>query len=779
MDLLHTGLLYLLPLAAVPVLLHLLSLHRLRTVELSTFRFLFASYVQQRRRMRFLEALIAALRTLFLLLLIFAVARPVISHWSGIFASGAGNDVVMLVDCSASMNAQSGGVSSLDRAKEAATKIAQRLGPDDHLTLLRVAARPEEAFSRFSADAPTIQDSIDSLRTSPGRANLFAALIDAFQGRSEKGRPLVYFFTDGQACTWRELSEQSVERLLPAKARLVVVNVASHKELANVAVVGTPPPREQAIVGLPVRLVPRVVNTSKTRPAEVTLSVFINEKEIARRPLALKAGETFQPEVIYTPTEAGVLRGRFEINRDRFPDDDRYLFAFSVAPQIRVLLVNGSPSPDPFENETLYLRTALTSNVPEVARPQAAVASGPTSVEAVKSLQRSLDVVEVPEGTLNPQTLHDASVVVLANCGSLNAQQYAWLRDFVMDGGGLVIFPGDRVTPGVYNAQFFLLPGPLKQKMLPLTLQPAEGDAQKFDTFRRFELVDYTHPVLSVFDDPKARYLTTANFYRRFPLAPDDPAPGLWSLAGFSAKQPALVEARFGDGVILLAAFPATARWSNLPLKPEFVPLVLRMVNRAARRPEMETPSVVLPEALAEVTVTAAWAPVTARVLNVDGVGTELSFERVGSRLIGAFERTVQQGYYTVEGTGGTPTAPKGARGAFAVNLAPEESQLTLVAEDDVRRWLPGVELSMVDATAEAQQEFGAIGQGHEIWRFLLALTFLAIGVEFLLATLSGRRAEGEESAADRIRRVARRRWFRWPGRGGSPRGDLTQRIQV
>ena len=41
----------------VPILLHLLTLHRLRTVELSTYRFLFDSYVQQRRQMKFLEAL--------------------------------------------------------------------------------------------------------------------------------------------------------------------------------------------------------------------------------------------------------------------------------------------------------------------------------------------------------------------------------------------------------------------------------------------------------------------------------------------------------------------------------------------------------------------------------------------------------------------------------------------------------------------------------------------------------------------------------------------------
>src|SRR5262249_52402241 len=144
MSVLHPALLWLLPLAVIPVLLHLLTLHRLKTVELSTFRFLFDSYVQQRRRMQFLEALLAALRTLFLLLLVLLICRPAVKHWNRLFSAGSGRDVIMLVDCSASMNARTGGVTALDRAKRAALSVAERLGSEDRLTLVRITSRPEE-----------------------------------------------------------------------------------------------------------------------------------------------------------------------------------------------------------------------------------------------------------------------------------------------------------------------------------------------------------------------------------------------------------------------------------------------------------------------------------------------------------------------------------------------------------------------------------------------------------------------------------------------------------
>src|SRR3954453_14002677 len=139
--LIHPALLWFLPLAAIPLVLHLLTLHRLRTFELSTFRFLFDSYVQQRRRMQFLEALLAMLRVLFLLFLVFMVSRPVIKNWDALFGAEGGTggrEVILLVDCSASMNARSAGTSAFERARTAALSVAERLEPDDRLTLVRV-----------------------------------------------------------------------------------------------------------------------------------------------------------------------------------------------------------------------------------------------------------------------------------------------------------------------------------------------------------------------------------------------------------------------------------------------------------------------------------------------------------------------------------------------------------------------------------------------------------------------------------------------------------------
>jgi hypothetical protein len=753
MTFLHWGLLAFLPLAAIPIVLHLLTLHRVKTVELSTFRFLFDSYVQQRRRMQFLEALLAMLRTLFLLGLIVVLSRPEFHSWHGLFQTGSGREVVFLVDCSASMNARTAGVAAIDRARNAARTVLEKLNPEDRLTLVRVTAKPEEVFSRFTSDTTAIGDRIRRLETSPARANIFAALMHVFGPDAPKRHnPLVYLFTDCQATGWREVKNQGLDKIIPTGTELVVVNVGSSEAVPNLAVVGDAPPRQRAIAGLPLVLRPRVANFSKTETARATVRVYVDEKEAAPSfTLTLKPGETASRKVIYVPSEPGLHRGRFEVSGespDRFTDDDLFRFTLSVVPRVKVLLVNGNLAPDPLDSEALYLRAALTA--PESAGSAADKKPG-GPLEPAKELARALDVEEISEALLTPEKLRDAGVVILANCGAANAQHFDWLRTYVQGGGGLLVFPGDRVNPEVYNTQFFPIPGPQHESLTGVRLGPAEGDPDRADTFERLAGIDFAHPALTVFDDPEARYLKSLRFYRRFRLILPEKRENAWPLAEFSNGTPALVESRSGDGLVVLAAFPANAKWTNCPLKPEFVPLVLRLVGHVERRPEVETPSVVPAGGTAEISVARGWEPVEGRVTFMNGSpGPPLSFERSGSRMLAAYEKADEPGYYTVEVRG---SQAKNGRAGFAVNLAPEESDFTLLGDKQLRELLPSAKVTVVDASAEAQQLQGSLGERGEFWRPLIFVLFAVIAGEFLMATLGGRRRDGEERtpAAERL----------------------------
>jgi len=775
LPLLNPSLLYFLPIAAIPVILHLFTLFRVKTVDLSTYRFLFDSYVQQRRKTKFVEALIALLRTLFLLLLVGMLARPAIRHWDRLFgASGSGRDVVLLVDTSVSMNTTAAGKSALDRAKGVAREIADRLGPEDRLTLFRLGARPEEVFSKFAGDSQGIKDRIDSLKAGSSRANMLAAFTQIFGPQAPpRDKPVVYLLSDGQETGWRELRNQSVPRLLPEGSQLHIVQCGSNAPLSNRAIVGDAPRQVRATVGLPLRLRPRVANHSETESVDVLVSVQLDDREIARPGLLLKPGETASAEVIHTPTEPGVYQGRFVLERpdagleDGFPDDDTWLFTLVVSEPLQVLLVNGAPAPDPFESETLFLKTALAAPTEDellAANALAAPAAGPppagnpntaatgsasgSSSGTRPEYAQSLLVTEVDEGKLNEETLKGVGVVVLANCGKLNGNQFTMVRNHVAQGGGLLVFPGDKVNHQQYNDQFFTIPNAGGKRFTALQLGAPTGNAADNRNFVRLagESLDFGHPVLQVFDAPRAKYLAGARFFRHFPaeVPPgDDPQRAYHVLARYGDESPALVESRFGEGRMLLATFPASGQWSNLPLRPEFVPLLLRMVQHVEQRAKVESPSVVPPGTKAEIAVAREWEPVSGKVTDPSGRESPLEFLQSGSRFLAAVEQTADKGFYQVDVQGRSGDEPRRGEARFAVNLSPDESNFQRLDEDQLRELFPETELTFFDASAEAQQEFGRVGSdAREIWRWLIALMFLVIAGEFWLSTLGGRRPE-------------------------------------
>ncbi|MDA1054282.1 MAG: VWA domain-containing protein [Planctomycetota bacterium] len=763
MDFLHFGLLpYFLPLAAIPIILHLLTLHRLKTVELSTFRYLFDSYVQQRRRMKFLEWLIAALRTAFLLLLIFAISRPVVKHWSALFGGGgSGRDVVLLIDGSASMNAVTDGMTSLDRAKQAANTVVDRLRADDRVTVFRVGAKPEEICNRFSSDSEAIHSEIETLKATPSRANLFAAFSHLFGSEGRKlNSPTLYLFSDLQTSGWREFTDAAADSLIPPDTEMIVVNVGSNQEITNAAVVGESPEEQQAITGLPIKLRPRVVNHSETESQDIPVSIFVNEREIARKTISLKPGEAGEAEVIYTPTEDGVVRGRFEIPSDRFTADDQFMFTLNVAPQVRTILVNGNPAAVPLDNEGLYVRTAIIATEPNL---DAEERTGKDETEADPVLAaerrfvRSLAVEDIPQANVNAEVLRDADVVILANCGALNAAQFVLLRDFVSGGGGLLVFPGQLVNPDVYNTQFFPSPEVPDEEFISAKLTAAVGDPNNVNTFKQFGAIDFAHPIFSVFAGSEQRYLTKVNVYQRFPVELPADRGNTWPLVEFEDGSPAVLESVYGNGRILISTFPLNTKWTNLPMKPEFVPLVLRMVSHVKRLSDVNGPSVVPADGTAEFVVSQQWAPASGKVTDIAGRITPVAFQRSNSRLVGAFERTIEQGYYTLEVKGGRAEQPHNGAISFAVNLAPGESDFSRLTGPQLKEMLPAVKVTTVDASAEAQQAYGNIGDEREIWRPLILLTFIIIGAEFLLSTLGGHLASDEDgpTTGQRIRDIA------------------------
>ncbi|MDB6075825.1 MAG: hypothetical protein JWO89_3465, partial [Verrucomicrobiaceae bacterium] len=98
-------LLFALPLAALPVIIHLIHLYRRRTVQWAAMMFLLMAQQMSRGYSRLRQMLILALRVLAVLGLILLVARPLAGGWLGL-TGGAPDTVLVLLDRSPSMEQQ-------------------------------------------------------------------------------------------------------------------------------------------------------------------------------------------------------------------------------------------------------------------------------------------------------------------------------------------------------------------------------------------------------------------------------------------------------------------------------------------------------------------------------------------------------------------------------------------------------------------------------------------------------------------------------------------------
>ncbi len=92
-----------LPLAALPILIHLINQRRFQTVEWGAIRFLLEANRMSRGYARIRRWLILLFRTLAVAALIFAIARPLASGWLGLATGGKAETTIVIIDRSASM----------------------------------------------------------------------------------------------------------------------------------------------------------------------------------------------------------------------------------------------------------------------------------------------------------------------------------------------------------------------------------------------------------------------------------------------------------------------------------------------------------------------------------------------------------------------------------------------------------------------------------------------------------------------------------------------------
>ncbi|MBM4020048.1 MAG: VWA domain-containing protein [Planctomycetes bacterium] len=722
--------------AAIPVIIHMIHTARAPEVPFPTLRFLKTAAEKTARRRRIENILLMILRMLLLAILAFALSRPFLSEAFGLFAEQKSGAAVLVLDNSYSMSLRHGQDTRFAAAKQEARAILESRWHPAQAAVLLTNPGAAPVPDRLAADRARLFADIDGAQISSGKADLVGTIKAAYAllDKAESTDKRLWVLTDRQALSWQGLQNLEEPRKHPDVP--VAVIRPTEPSFTNVAVTGTEVVSRSRVVGMPVRL-DVLVRNSGPAPEKRNILLFVDDFGQARQklPADLEAagapGATRMLSFTHVFEKPGPHRILVALEgSDSLDLDNSRRLALSIADRIPVLLVKQQQADVPFQDANFYLVRALD--------PAGGGADVPWAIRPVETAAAQFD----------PSALDQYEAVFLNNVGGLAPAAVKALADYAARGRTLVVFGGPNVAPAEYNRLF--MDGAAGGGLLPARLKERVGDAVLKTTVEKVTQVQGRSPYLE-------DLVESADIYQGilvYEYLRTDGAPADAVLARLGGGDPFLLYKPFGEGHVLLFAVPATADWSNLPIRNLFLPLMMRIVHLAARSQNERTSLLAgqpFETNLYPIVKGAATAEVAGPLGPAGQTATEQR-ETLGSDAKNTlkFEKTWQLGYYTwrVPGQGQ-------AAGVFCTNPDGSESDLSEVADERLRADVAARETHVAASLADLVSRFEDTAR-RELWQYLLMACLLLAVCEPLIANWmrpdrqrpTAHRVEGRRRAA-------------------------------
>jgi hypothetical protein len=480
-------------------------------------------------------------------------------------------------------------------------------------------------------------------------------------------------------------------RLLPVGTR----------EPANVGVRNVSVASRIAEVGQPVQIEATLVNHGDETLPNYVASAYLAGQRVAQATTTLEPGLETTVSFTVTPQERGWLKGAVVTEDDDFPVDDRHHFTLNVPEERRVLVVRGEGQ------QTRYVDLALSS---EMIADR--IAFRTSSIE---------------ETALASAELGGYDAVILVGPRSLSSGEVDALTRYVERGGGVLLFPSEQAQAATYNA----LLGPMNAG----TVRGFSGSPGGGQSVTSFDRVDLEHPLFEgVFNQERRRpdaEVEQPEIYYTMNLRPSGRAGQ--TLIELASGVPFLHEVRHGGGVLLVSAVAPTPRWSDLPVRGLFIPLLYRSVYYLSAGASVSGAQLVAGEP-GEFRITGLAPGTSLRLVGPEG-GEVAPDQRslFGATLLRVGRTLDTPGVYDVR-------AGDRLVRRVAVNVDPAESDLRTATPDSAAatlrsvlgapvRSLGGGEAEDVAETIRTQRA------GTEIWNLFLLLALGFLVAEMLVAS--------------------------------------------
>ena len=342
--------------ASVPLLIHLLNLRKLRTVEFSSLRFLKELQKSSIRRVKIRQWLLLAIRTLMIVTLVLAFARPALrGSFAGLLGGRAATAMVLLLDDSPSTAARNERGEIFPQIRTAALGIGGLIREGDQLFVMRLSAigrTDDVAFIRAPEDLGKILATVEPTQVRVSYRRALAKAAEVLSKTSAANRE-IYLLTDAQANQFSE--SQAPGDTLPVLAGVHVFVVhPGPAQGVNGEVASTQFLTSVVTKSRPVELLATVRVPGASGPLSSVASVYLAGTRVAQQSVDLSAGQSAAVHARFVPRQTGMLSGYVQIEDDALDADNRRFFTLPVPQRLNVFLCGDTPA------DLRYIKLAVT-----------------------------------------------------------------------------------------------------------------------------------------------------------------------------------------------------------------------------------------------------------------------------------------------------------------------------------------------------------------------------------------------------------------------------------
>lgn len=555
--------------AAGPILIHLLNRRRFKVVDWAAMDFLREALERNRRVLHFRDILLLALRVLAVLLVGFVLARPFFKGsgasalWHGVvlafclivafgaaialatssrpstrgrviaggllLAGLAGSafgllgiarqssgdaaasarapvHAIVIVDNSRSMGVEALGGTLLDRAKGKASEFVDSLPPESRVTVIPLAGSEDPSFTLNAypnkEDARRQLERIQLVDTEGSVRIGFEQAEQAGLQVPELSSKRAVLLTDLQAAAWQSgIAPEQLQRL----SGLQVVNVAT-APANNVWVSDFHLEDGLASAEVPCRLLGRIhaSGQAQSEAFEVQVRLLVDNAEVASQAVTLVPGQSREVEFLHQfdvaadPLKPGSATATLIVqselqSTDQLPADNRQQIVIPVVASLPVVFVDAYGDDENLEKNRIGETYALR----HLMAPRSS---------SDKSQRRLIHVEHVRPDQVTQELLETARLVVLAGLEAPDEALVTLLREFVIQGGPLVILAGGPFDPVLWQERAWregqgILPTPLDPK--PVGVTPEEAPQKLKPFFAEFASMQHDFFLVDG-EDPQA-----------------------------------------------------------------------------------------------------------------------------------------------------------------------------------------------------------------------------------------------------------------------------------